>query len=66
MIKYRFNLSIKASPKDLIKTELAKYNLSDPVIEIIDYIENGKNNTIEANSYLKGKMKELYKKIIKI
>jgi len=66
MIKYRFNLSIKASSKDLIATELAKYNLSDSVIEIIDYIENDKNNSIETNSHLKDKMKKLYKRIIKI
>ena len=66
MIKYRFNLSIKASPKDLIKAELAKYNLSDPVLEIIDYIESNKTNSDEVTSYLKDKMKELYKEIIKI
>lgn len=66
MIKYRFNLSIKASSKDLIKSELSKYNLSEPVIEIIDYIENGKNNSGEENSHLKDKMKEIYKKVIKI
>lgn len=66
MIKYRFNLSIKASPKDLIKAELEKYNISDPVIELIDYIESAKTNSDEVTVYLKNKMKELYKKIIKI
>lgn len=66
MIKYRFNLSIKASSRDLIKSELAKYNLSEPVLEIIDYIENGKSISGEENSYLKDKLKEIYKKILKI
>lgn len=66
MIKYRFNLSIKASPKDLIATELSRYDLSNPVIEIIDYMEKDKNNSYEGISYLKGKIKEIYKKIIKI
>jgi len=63
MIKYRFSFSIKASSKDLIQTKLSKYNLSEPVIEIIDYMENCKNNTDDKISYLKDKMKDIYKKL---
>lgn len=66
MIKYRFKLSIKASSKDSIKAKLAKYEISDPVIEIIDYLETDKANSEEGISYLKDKMKELYLRLSKI
>lgn len=66
MIKYRFNLSIKASSKDIIKAELTKYYLSDPVIEIIEYMENNRSSLEEENSYLKNKLKDIYKKLNKV
>jgi hypothetical protein len=65
IVKNRFNISIKSSSKDLIIAELAKYNLSEPVIEIIDYIESGNNISDDKNSYLKDKMKEICKRILK-
>lgn len=66
MIKYRFNLSIKASSKDLIKTKLEKHEISDPIIEIMDYLETDKASSEEGISYLKGKMKEVYLGLSKI
>ncbi len=66
MIKYRFHLSIKASSKDLIKAKLAKYEISDTVIEIMDYLETDKASSEEGISYLKGKMRELYLRLSKI
>lgn len=66
MIKYRFNFSIKASSKDLIKTKLTKYDISDTVFEIMDYLETDKANSNEGISHLKGKMKEVYLGLSKI
>jgi len=66
MIKYRFNFSIKASSKDLIKTKLTKYEISNTVIEIMDYLETDKANSDEGVSYLKGKMKEVYLGLSKV
>ncbi|WP_010246559.1 BatD family protein [Acetivibrio cellulolyticus] len=66
MIKYCFNLSLKASSRDTIKTRLAQYELSDQVLEIIDYIENDKNNSHKADTYLKDKIKEVYKVLNKL
>lgn len=66
MIKYRFNLSIKASSTDLIKTRLARYELSGPIMEIMDYIENSKNHSDKSESFLRDKIKDIYKKLDKI
>lgn len=66
MIKYRFNLSLKASSKDLIKTELTKYELSDPILEIIEYMENSNSSLVEENSYLRNKLKDIHKKLNKV
>ncbi|OPZ87480.1 MAG: hypothetical protein BWY74_03391 [Firmicutes bacterium ADurb.Bin419] len=61
MIKYRFNLSLKASPKDVIKAKLIEYNLDDKVLEIMDYMESGKNQEKQSEAYLRGKVNEIYK-----
>ncbi len=61
MIKYRFNLSLKASPKDVIKAKLIEYKLDDKVLEIMDYMENGKNQEKKSEAYLKGRVNEIYK-----
>ena len=66
MIKYRFNFSIKASSKDLIKAKLTKYQISDPVIEIMDYLETDKASSAQGISYLKDKMKEVYLRLSNI
>jgi hypothetical protein len=64
MIKYRFNLSLKASPRSLIINRFSGSELIDPVLEIMDYMEDKKKPSDEDKKYLKGKIKEIYKKLI--
>ena len=64
MIKYRFNISLKASPRRLVTDSLSGCELADPVLEIMDYIENKKEPTNEDKLYIKGKVKEICKKLM--
>lgn len=66
MIKYSFNLSLKASSKDTIKTKLAQYQLANPILEVMDYMENNQNQAGNGETYLKDKIKEIYKTLNKI
>jgi hypothetical protein len=66
MIKYRFNLSLKASPRSLIINRFSGSELVDPVLEIMDYMEDKKKPSDEDKTYLKGKIKEIYKKLMNI
>lgn len=67
MIKHCFNLSLKASSRDMIASRLAKHELAAPVLEIMDYMENGKYRSDEGNGYdngniyLKTKIKQVYR-----
>jgi hypothetical protein len=58
MIKHSFNISIKAASLKEIKTTLDKHNLSEQVIEIIEYIE--KENQKNDIEYLKDKITVIY------
>ena len=60
MIKHCFGISLKASSKSVILNQLAGYEIAAPVLEIMDYMENGK--TMEnGNINLKNKIKGIYK-----
>lgn len=63
MIKYRFNISLKASSRNTIINSLAEHEIVDSVLEIMDYMENQKDNANRSSKYLKEKMKEIYKKL---
>ncbi len=63
MIKYRFNLSLKASSRHTIINRLTAPGLANPVLEIMDYMENGKNSHDKGHMYLKDKIKAIYKMI---
>ncbi|HEY9060235.1 MAG TPA: BatD family protein [Pseudobacteroides sp.] len=63
MIKHRFSLSVKASSRSLIMTRLSGYELVNPVLEVMDLMENKKQPTPEDRVYIKGKIKEIYKKL---
>ncbi|MCL1974573.1 MAG: BatD family protein [Firmicutes bacterium] len=60
MIKYRYNLRIKASPQYAIKNSLPQTELAAQVIEIMDYMESGEKDC----SYLKDKVKGVYRIIL--
>ncbi len=64
MIKYRFNLSLKASSKDVIKAKLAQHNLDDKVLEIMDYMENSKKQEVNSEAFLKERVNEIYKMLV--
>ncbi len=64
MIKYRFNISLKASPRRLIIDKLSGCELVNPVLEVMDYMENKKEPSNEDKQFLKGKIKEIYKKLM--
>lgn len=62
MIKYSFNLSIKASTKTAIEEKLSPYGISSNVLEIIDCVE-GKNRNL---STMKEKIYQVYKVLMKL
>jgi len=64
MIKYRFNISLKASPRRLVIDSLSASELVDPVLEVMDYMENKKEPSNEDKLYLKGKIKGICKKLM--
>ncbi|HOV25166.1 MAG TPA: BatD family protein [Pseudobacteroides sp.] len=64
MIKYRFNVSLKASPRRLVIDSLSGCEIVNPVLEVMDYIENKKDPSNEDKLYLKGKVKEICKKLM--
>ena len=61
MIKYRFNISLKASSKDAIKTGLGQHEITGTVLEIMDYMETDKNQPNKDINYLKDSIKKIYK-----
>jgi hypothetical protein len=61
MIKYRFNISLKANSRDKIINRFSDYEFSGAVLEIMDYMENKKQHSNEDTVYLKDKIKEIYK-----
>lgn len=78
LIKLCFNISLKASTRDVIKSSLSPYGLDVPVLDIQDWMENGRtsntenrrfHNTINGRSSntnlfeLKNKIKIIYKKL---
>jgi hypothetical protein len=62
MMKYRFNLSIKASTKAAIQEKLSPYGVANNVLEVINCME-GKSSDI---STVKGKIYEVYKMLTKL
>lgn len=63
MIKYRYNISIKASSRDEIINRLKEYDLVDPVLEVVDYMENEKYTSNKGNMNVKEKIKTIYKQM---
>lgn len=66
LIKHCFNLSLKAGTRGMIANRLAEYELVTPVLEIMDYMENGKNRTEKDDKWLKVKVLEIYKRLRKL
>lgn len=62
MIKYRFNVSLKASSRNTIITQLSEYEIRESALEIMNYMENEKDNTNRSSKYLKDKIKKIYNK----
>ncbi len=60
MMKHCFNLSLKANSMNDIKNRLAGNKIVEPVLEIMSYMENGKNNSGTNGVFLKDKIKEIY------
>ena len=62
IIKHRFNISIKASSKDEIKSVLGQHEITSTVLEIMDYMEADKQKRPDKDiNYLKDNIKEIYK-----
>lgn len=63
MVKYRFNLSLKASSREMVKAKLTDSEFVGPVFEIMDYMENGKKFADQKGLVLKEKVKDIYKRL---
>jgi hypothetical protein len=59
MIKYRYNISLKASSRSTIRDILEEYNIANEVLDIMHYFEVEKDN--RDSKYLKEKINEVYK-----
>ena len=57
MVKHRYQLSLKASPKSHVRSELHDEPLASTVTGIMDYMENAEGKDA---GYLKGMIKEAY------
>lgn len=65
MIKHCFNLSLKSSPKSVIENCLKDSGLSGPVLEIMDYVEDGKYHLEKNNTAFKRKIESVFKQLKK-
>ncbi|SHJ81595.1 BatD family protein [Paramaledivibacter caminithermalis] len=63
MIKHSFNISLKASSRNDIANCLEGHKITQPVLEIMDYMENEKYYDDKGEKYLKDKIKEIYRMI---
>lgn len=63
MIKYKYNISLKANSKDTVIEKLEEYGLVSTVLEVMDFMENKKDFNSKDEVYLKGKIKDIYRKI---
>ncbi|HEX3028590.1 MAG TPA: BatD family protein [Clostridia bacterium] len=63
MIKYSLNISLKASSRETIASQLAACGLTEPVLEIVDLMENGKDLGIQE---LKEKIRKVCIKLMRM
>jgi len=63
MIKHCFSLSLKASSRETIANRIADSRLVEPILEIMDFMENKKYCSNIADICLKTKIKEIYKRL---
>jgi len=61
MIKYRFNISLKASPRSMIIEVLSGSDLATSVLEVMDYVENQNADCTQ----LKEKIAKIYGQLSK-
>jgi hypothetical protein len=63
MMKYRLDLSLKASSRSVIMDKISGYEFANPVLEIMDYMESEKSDSDKTALFLKDKIKEIYRKL---
>ncbi len=63
MMKYSLNISLKASSRKAIVSQLADCGLTEPVLEIVDLMENGKDLEIPE---LKEKIRKVCKMLMRM
>jgi hypothetical protein len=61
MMKYCFNVSLKASSRNDIEQKLADHKVTLPVLEVMSIMEDDKQHSGKEGIYLKDKIKEIYK-----
>jgi len=66
MIKHCFKLSLKTTPKSVIAERLAGYGLSGPVLEIMDYVEDGKYHYEKNNESFKRNIELVFQQLKKL
>lgn len=63
MIKHCYKISLKASPRNIIRTSLPDEDLAFQVTEVMDYMESSRANEQNSHNDLKNKIKGIYRKI---
>ena len=61
MMKHCFNISLKASSESDIKNRLAGHKIVEPVLEVMNYMEDENRHTDKTGVYLKDKIKDIYR-----
>lgn len=63
MIKYRFDVSLKAVSRERVKSVIEGKEILNEILQIMDYVENKRYLQNIENVDLKGKIKRIYQKI---
>lgn len=65
LTKHCFNLSLKGSSRNTIRSNLPDKALAEQLTDIMDYMESGDASYIKGYPYLRDKAKDIYRTIIK-
>jgi len=61
MIKHCYNLSLKATSKSGVKTNIPDADVALQVVSVMDYIESAKIDETGGHNHIKNKIKEIYR-----
>ncbi len=64
MIKYKFNVSLKAVSRERLKSEIENKEILQDVLEVMDYLENKRYAKDLASIDIKDRIKKIYRQMV--